>query len=151
MSIRHPYDRSVHAIFFAEYPDPAAGAGYLILTPTNVRIQIVGVDFILTTDGTAIDRYVYVAPAHVPTRRISFFAERPQNATLGYHYIGAMGLPAENGIAPLANRVRIPLGVDMIVDNVDTIIINAENLQPGDQFTDLMIYYNYWYTGVPAP
>ena len=147
MSIRHPYDRSVHAIHYDAYPDPAAGVGYIILLPEMSRIQIVSVEFTLTTAIAVADRFVYVAPSTLPQEHLHLYAERNQAASLAFLYSGYMGAPNENGIAPLATRVRIPLGVDLIFDNVDSIIITADNLQAADQFTNLYIYYNYWHTG----
>jgi hypothetical protein len=151
MSRHHPYNRNVWTLHYDHPAAPPAGLPVQVITPVASRLQIVSVFFSFTTDANVADRYVYVAPALGGADHIRFHACRPQAANLTWSYNGFMGQTEENGIAPLAQRVNIPLGVDCIFDNCDRFYITAENIQVGDQFTLIYYYYNTWFTGVVIP
>lgn len=148
MSIRHPYDRSVHMLTYIHPANPAAGLPVQVIIPVTTRLQIVSVMFTLDTDANVGDRYVYVSPAQGGVDHFRFYARRAQAANTLFYYTGMMGLTDENGIAPLNDRPLVPLGVDMIFDNCDRFYITCENIQVGDQFSNIYIHYNTWYTGV---
>lgn len=151
MSIHHPYDIATFGLIYHHPANPAAGGGYMITIPTASRIEIISVCFSFSTDANVGDRYIYISPNDGVIEHAHFFAERAQAASLTWHYDGYRGCPAENGIGPLSQRVRIPLGVGCIFDNVTSIVIDRQNPQAGDQFTNLRLHYKFWFTGVPAP
>ena len=151
MSIRHPYDVATFTMTYHHPANPPAGTGYVVTIPNACRIEIISACFTFQSDATVADRYVYIAPNDGVIEHCHFFAERAQAASLIWHYDAFRGCPSENGIGPLAQRVRLPLGVGCIFDNVTSIIIDRENPHAGDQFSNLRLHYKSWYSGVPAP
>ena len=147
MHTRHPFDIATFKLAYAHPANPAPGEGYVIAMPINCRIEITSVQFTFGTDANVADRLVYVAPSVAAALNQHFNSPRVQvaAATSNYHFF--RGAPSEPGFAPVANEITASLGVGCIYDNLTAIAISAANLQAGDQFADIFLWYRIWMQG----
>jgi hypothetical protein len=150
MFSNHPFDTTIFQLEFAVQAAPAVATGFQFFLPVIARIEIISIYVSLQTDATVGDRIVYVSPMQIAAIRNRFYASRPQPAATLIDYSFYRGAPIDNGIAPLAAHITSPLGLGVILDNIDQIQVQCLNMQAGDQFSGCYIYYRQWLKGTVA-
>ena len=147
MSVRHPFDIATFKLAYAHPADPAPGTGYALVLPDPGRIEIISVYFTFTASAAIANRIPYVGPHTGAVLVYQWTPPRFHTAGVTTIYQFGRGEPQEPAVAPVAGHTRISLGVGMIFDNVALLNINAENIDAGDHFSGLQVFYKFWMQG----
>jgi hypothetical protein len=122
---------------------PGAGNNFAVVLPQGQNHQILAVQFVLTTDANAADRYITVSAGISTTQMMKAPSIVKQIASKGYeHNFGV-------GIAPLdattgANTLYSPLPDHMINKGGYNLRITVLNIQAGDVLADIVYYLKSW-------
>jgi len=117
--------------------DPAAGATKTLKTQAHTRRIIKGIHFTLTTSATAATRLVKIK-FNFPHYTGTFPASTTQAASTAINYTAAA--IGHNTQVGSANAI-IPIPQDISVFNNDSVTIDVDNIQSGDQLSTIRSSY----------
>jgi hypothetical protein len=141
--INHPYTEGLFSPENDAQVNPAAGANVTYTLDANIKVQITGFRFTLTTDANAADRrvmiYGYIAAAiHYLTT-----ASVIQTASLTRTYNFHVGLAPLDAGADTA-QIFCPLPDNFFLMGGNSVRSMINNLQATDQISGTVISFKQW-------
>lgn len=143
MPSQNPIHSDVFDLVTTIIPDPGLGAQFSIAVPTNSRVQIDYIGFLLNTSAVAADRFptiLGVTPTLSQTLGASSIAQAA-NPTYGWAFVA--GLPETQDLSA-NNIVVVPMSPNLILEPGDTLESMVINLQGGDLISSIITRYKQW-------
>lgn len=147
MHTRHPFDTATFKLIYVNPADPAVGTGCTIPLPTSGRIEIVSAFFWFQAANAGGNRIPHVGLRTAADLVYQWLPPRQQALNSLIRYSCGRGEPQEPAVAPCVGHSKISLGVGMIFDNLSVMVIDAEAIDPGDQFSGIHVFYKHWIQG----
>ena len=147
MSTRHPFDTATFKLIYVHPDNLVPGATFDIILPQPGRIEVISAYFTFTASAAVANRIPFVGLLNGAVPVYQWLPPRAHAASITTIYSCGRGEPQEPGVAPVAGHAKISLGVGMIFDNVDHLIVSSELLDGGDQFSNLHLWYKFWIDG----
>lgn len=124
--------------------DPAAGSELSISVPTGQLWVPIGCSFQLVTDATAVSRVVHIVFTGSGKVMAECISPNAQTASLTRNYRAVIG----NSLMASAddNDLMIGLPADLILYAGMTITTQTTNLQAGDNFGTMTLFYKRYFT-----
>jgi len=137
------FNDSTYQMVYEILIPPAAGVDITFNVPVNSFIQPVTFHCDLVTDATVAIRHVFMRLYFGAIMFTHTETLQAQAASLTMSYtFGISGANAFTGAG--TGGVYVPMLDQIHMDHINSLLISANNLQAGDQFTSANISYKRW-------
>lgn len=122
---------------------PAAGSNVTFGLPIGIVARIKSLHFTLTTSAAVATRRVHLSIEHFEGHTYEIWPSTDQTASLTRKYQFPSGISIDS--ATHDDDILCPLPSDLVLSGDSIIRTNTVNLQAGDQFTGIGIFYEQWF------
>ncbi len=143
MNLHHPLDTSVFRIAQENPANPGAGNNFSWTPPSNSRVLVLGVEFILTTDANAAGRIVTLEAREGANTFSHSLAVAGHIASLAVQHTFQPNVIGADRIGTYLHMLSV-LPYPLILQVGDTLNTDILQIQVGDAITNIHIRYAAW-------
>jgi len=142
MPYSHPFSEAVGIAHWKAIADPAAGAEATIPVPAAPNVEPQIITFTFAADANAANRVIYIALSTGGTEQPISLIDAPVTANQTLRVVAHNNAPLQLQTPVYAINMALPKF--RIQDTTADLLIKVENIQVGDQISDVFLHSRLW-------